>query len=592
MKFENIIVRRNQDYQHQVLFSKQTFQKQWIILQILKIPKRKCSDETSPRSHIDESDEDYIMRKPLSSFIDEFQEIEMDKMSVRLQLPVEKNEYKLNVNKDNYSQASNSFRGNHNKSVNEKYIFHLLQIAIKEKLIKKLINLLARQETEVEQQYQRRIREQKKKDDEERFKKMLFYQPSGQAGSNDPEKQALMEQLKKLEEENAKIKEQIEVFQDNNDNLQHMSEDCISVAERFREEAEQCRLDIKYMRDELDIQKQLEEERIQNQEQRHREELQAISNKIAQMRVDFDKEILIKDALIKKIEAKKDEYKTQLKQAIAIMRIPRLMNQAEKMLNFDRIEITQLSPKKSPERQNEKIDKTSEVSKYTKLIQSRASRNQSGWKPKIQTSNNFLLSPKAKSLKSRRTYSRNNNNTAFSNVQIQQLLTNYLTQNSSFDVLSPEINRFNNGTLQSFNYQQADKFNQVRPQSTYFNRTTLATDKKDILQSINANKMSFQPSRSTLLSKHKGQVSRAQSRYRNQIVNGNQNMLLQDSPYESINDLSAHLLSDSHMITQPVGLSQTTILQRRSKLKNESLRINKDSNISSSQFDPSVQKLY
>jgi len=31
------------------------------------------------------------------------------------------------------------------------------------------------------------------------------------------------------------------------------------------------------------------------------------------MTIEFDKEIKIKDTLIKKIEAKKDEYKTQLK---------------------------------------------------------------------------------------------------------------------------------------------------------------------------------------------------------------------------------------------------------------------------------------
>ena len=34
------------------------------------------------------------------------------------------------------------------------------------------------------------------------------------------------------------------------------------------------------------------------------------------MKIEFEKEIKIKDALIKKIEEKKDEYMTQLKKAI------------------------------------------------------------------------------------------------------------------------------------------------------------------------------------------------------------------------------------------------------------------------------------
>ena len=57
-----------------------------------------------------------------------------------------------------------------------------------------------------------------------------------------------------------------------------------------------------------------------------------------------ERELLVKDATIKNLEDRLYKHKIEIKQAISIMKIPRLMNQVEKMLNYDRIEITKDIP--------------------------------------------------------------------------------------------------------------------------------------------------------------------------------------------------------------------------------------------------------
>lgn len=70
---------------------------------------------------------------------------------------------------------------------------------------------------------------------------------------------------------------------------------------------------------------------------REREELE---HQVEAIKRDLHLEMELKDTIIEKLKKKNEKLKTEIKQAISIMKVPRLMDMAQKRLNYDKIEIT------------------------------------------------------------------------------------------------------------------------------------------------------------------------------------------------------------------------------------------------------------
>ena len=57
------------------------------------------------------------------------------------------------------------------------------------------------------------------------------------------------------------------------------------------------------------------------------------------MKNDFQMEIKIKDMILKRLNAQRDKYDTLLKQLLKMIEYPRLLNMANRMLYWDRVEL-------------------------------------------------------------------------------------------------------------------------------------------------------------------------------------------------------------------------------------------------------------
>ena len=66
-------------------------------------------------------------------------------------------------------------------------------------------------------------------------------------------------------------------------------------------------------------------------------------NELDTMKKDFTMEQSVKDVLVKKLEGKNEELKDTMYKAIHIMKYPRLMENAKKRMNYERVDITKVS---------------------------------------------------------------------------------------------------------------------------------------------------------------------------------------------------------------------------------------------------------
>eukprot|EP00347_Sterkiella_histriomuscorum_P017012 403350991 len=222
-----------------------------------------------------------------------------------------------------------------------------LQMTMKEKTIKKLIRLLHRQESEIEKQFGDMQKKKKLQEAEEKFKVSLFYQPSPASGQTDAEKKMLLDYLRKIDEENETLKNRVEIINEHLESMRQVSEECIQNAEKYRDQNERTNIKIRQVKEEMAASKAYEEELRLMQELEHQKNIKKVEDSMIKLRSHYEKELRVKDAIIKSLELRLQQHKIQIRQAIGIMKVPRLMDKAEKMLNYDKLEITKYSPSSS-----------------------------------------------------------------------------------------------------------------------------------------------------------------------------------------------------------------------------------------------------
>eukprot|EP00347_Sterkiella_histriomuscorum_P011817 403370987 len=219
-----------------------------------------------------------------------------------------------------------------------------LQMTIKEKTIKKLIRLLHRQESEIDRQFGDMQKKKKLQEAQEKFKVSLFYQPSPASGQTDAEKKMLLDYLRKIDEENETLKNRVQIINEHLESMRQVSEECIQNAEKYRDQNERTNIKIRQVKEEMAASKAYEEELRLMQELEHQKNIKKVEDSMIKLRSHYEKELRVKDATIKSLELRLQQHKIQIRQAIGIMKVPRLMDKAEKMLNYDKLEITKYSP--------------------------------------------------------------------------------------------------------------------------------------------------------------------------------------------------------------------------------------------------------
>eukprot|EP00347_Sterkiella_histriomuscorum_P018773 403344234 len=222
----------------------------------------------------------------------------------------------------------------------------------KEKTIRRLTQIMYKQESEIEKEYRIFERLKKEQQEEKRLKTQLYQSVK----SKDPDKAELEDYIYKIGSEVESLYFQTENYQSQLESLKHISEDCIKNADNYRLMYEDALKSEAKMANSLSEFKQSEQQRHLKMNDHFVKEKEELEHQVESMRRDIQLEMHLKDVLIDKLRKKNERLLTEIRQAIHIMKIPRLMDIAQKRLNYDKIEITKYLPSEKTQNQQQEIE--------------------------------------------------------------------------------------------------------------------------------------------------------------------------------------------------------------------------------------------
>ena len=124
-------------------------------------------------------------------------------------------------------------------------------------------------------------------------------------------------------------------------NMSQISQECIANAEFYKSQASDKVSTILELQNSLNHQKDLEEERVERLMKTFEEERQDFRNNIKEVREHFESEVMVRDAIIHKLNTEIEELNLKLHKTIQVLKIPRLNEIAMKRINFNRVHVSE-----------------------------------------------------------------------------------------------------------------------------------------------------------------------------------------------------------------------------------------------------------